>query len=250
MTYVVRGETVSAAWLKAIQYLLMVGGSTYNLVVEVQNPLQEVAGVKSRLDSLLKWRGDQVIETVANTIFPKGLYRIGEARTELYQRYFRVYPAIRKISDNKKGTYFGRMVSWNYVNGTTGENQLEQVIQKLTAVEPKEGTNVVFEVPIYHPGNDANMMMGFPCMSYLCFAGKDGTLNLNAYYRNQYFVKKAYGNYLGLSRLLSFVCSQTGYSVGAVTCTATHATLESGFTAGLRRMVADYRTLFEVETPI
>ncbi|NRQ56334.1 hypothetical protein [Brevibacillus sp. HD1.4A] len=245
MNHLIQHDTISIAWLKAADYLLRVGGSSYNLIVEIKVPLSEHTLVRSGLDTILRSKQDQVIETVASTIFPRALYRQGEERTSFYQRFFSIYPLIRRVPDNRKGTYFGRMVALDHVCGTGIENQLEQIIRKYIRHRQEDHTGVVYELPIYQPGKDANMTMGFPCMSYISFSSEQDRLNLNAYYRNQYFVKKAYGNYLGLSRLLAYVCTESGYKIGRLTCTATHATLESGFTQSLRQLIAQNQSFLQ-----
>lgn len=47
-----------------------------------------------------------------------------------------------------------------------------------------------------------------------------------ATYRHQYLVTKAYGNLLGLSRLLGFLAQQTGFEVGELMVNATFADAE------------------------
>jgi thymidylate synthase len=51
------------------------------------------------------------------------------------------------------------------------------------------------------------------------------TLSLAAVYRSHDYVLKALGNFIGLSRLLNYVCSKTGHSVGTLTCLSAYAFL-------------------------
>ena len=70
--------------------------------------------------------------------------------------------------------------------------------------------------------------MGFPCLSHISLTLYKGRLNMTALYRNQHFIRKAYGNYLGLSRLLRFICREVGCEAGALVCVAAHADAELG----------------------
>jgi hypothetical protein len=49
-----------------------------------------------------------------------------------------------------------------------------------------------------------------------------GRLHATAVYRHQYLIDKAYGNLLGLSWLMQFLCQQSGFEVGEL---VVHATL-------------------------
>jgi hypothetical protein len=42
-------------------------------------------------------------------------------------------------------------------------------------------------------------------------------------YRHQFFIEKAYGNMLGLSAMLHFLCQQSGYAPGELVVHATMA---------------------------
>jgi thymidylate synthase len=54
----------------------------------------------------------------------------------------------------------------------------------------------------------------------------EGRLSMAAVYRHQFLITKAYGNLLGLSRLLAFLAQQSGYEVGELVVHATMADLE------------------------
>src|SRR5262249_18505243 len=63
---------------------------------------------------------------------------------------------------------------------------------------------------------------GFPCLTHVDLTLHRGRLHATAVYRHQYLIDKAYGNLLGLSWLLQFLCQQTGYQLGEL---VVHATL-------------------------
>ena len=70
-----------------------------------------------------------------------------------------------------------------------------------------------------------------------------GRLHATAIYRHQYLIDKAYGNLLGLSWLLRFLCQQSGFEVGEL---VVHATLAD--TQGRSRalaLVREVRTMLE-----
>ena len=81
-------------------------------------------------------------------------------------------------------------------------------------------------IQIRQPNKDTRIV-GFPCLSHISLVlDKERRLNMTAIYRNQYFIQKAYGNYLGLCRLLRFVSREVGCETGALVCVAVHADAE------------------------
>jgi thymidylate synthase len=97
-------------------------------------------------------------------------------------------------------------------------------------------------VGIFEPGQDRNRAMAFPCLSHCSFQlGRDGRVHALAHYRSQYLLQRAYGNYLGLGRLLDYVATSAGLSTGELTVVAGHIQLEAGVT-DVRRLVARYET--------
>lgn len=225
MNYVVRGATVSEAWLDAISYLKINKKEAYNLIVEIDNPVQDDIGVRQRLNEVLKELHFQSVETVANTIFPTPYYAKHKDRSAFYDRFLSIYPQLRRIYDNRTGTYFGRLCAWKYRDvDHCGFNQLEETIRKLSREHSNgRGIRVMYEMSVYDPEIDHNSQMGFPCLSFLSLKIRDECLDLTAVYRNQFFIQKAYGNYVGLGRLLQFICEHTNFQVGKLTCIATHA---------------------------
>ena len=222
---VIKGKNISDAWKKAIEHLIRNGKDDYNLIVEIENPTSDDKIVRDKFNQILFSMDDQRIETVANTIFPFEMKNKSENRFEFYNRFQKVYPILRKVTENNKGTYFGRLVEWNYGKGTTF-NQVEHTIFKLERERNNgRGIRVMYEMSIYDPCLDKNNQMGFPCMSFISIKIREDFIDLTAIYRNQYFVQKAYGNYLGLGRLLDFIANESGYQTGKLTCIATHAAL-------------------------
>jgi thymidylate synthase len=57
-----------------------------------------------------------------------------------------------------------------------------------------------------------------PCLVALDFKYRNGNLGVFALFRSHDFGRKAYGNYLGLGKLLKYISSETGYKMGYVLC--------------------------------
>jgi hypothetical protein len=66
-----------------------------------------------------------------------------------------------------------------------------------------------------------------------------------AVYRHQYLVEKAYGNMLGLSALVQFLCQQSGYEPGELVVHATMADAQRGDFPGVARLAADARAALD-----
>jgi thymidylate synthase len=236
----INGEHIGDTWFKAMNYLKTVNYDTYNLIAEINNPVVNEEKLHQKLNSVLNEIGDQSIETVANTIFPVGLYDKNKSREFLYSRFMNLYPTLRQISDNSRGTYFGRLVAWNFESGSEHAfNQLEHTINKLTQVRHvKNRIRVRYEMAIYDPLLDHNSTMGFPCMSFISIKIRQDYIDMTAIYRNQHFIQKAYGNYVGLGQLLDFIARESGFNKGKLTCIATHAGLGKIDKGNLEKLLA------------
>lgn len=242
MAIMVSERNLSLAWLAAVEHLLAGGGRDVNLSVAIERPGEEDPTIRNALDALLAERRSSSVATVATTIFPEGLYhpRLGEgARRHLYAMYEEGWPVIQRHPSNRSGTYFRRLTAWPGRAGLV--NQIERTVQRLRNQLGHRGTlSSVYEVGIsdpeddeptsadlrvYDPGHDTQLR-GFPCLSHVSLTLVDRRLHMTALYRNQHFVRKAYGNYVGLSRLLFFLCKEASCEPGELLCVATHADAE------------------------
>lgn len=215
----------SRGWLFAVWHLLQCRGDCFNLVTEIENPTVEHAGIRQLVDQFLEAMGKKRVDEVANTIFPESLYFPAMGRDSLYQNYEIAWPLIRLFPANKLGTYFYRMIHWG--DRDKPINQLDNVIYKLR--KSKLGGlkyRNIYEVSIYRPENDRRNRIGFPCLSHLSFKLYGGQLHLTAVYRNQFYIERAYGNFIGLGRLMEFVARESESEIGSLTCIATHAELD------------------------
>lgn len=215
----------SRGWLSAVLHLLQCGKDCLNLVTEIENPTVEHAGIRQLVDQFLEAMGKKPIDEVANTIFPESLYFPARGRDSLYQNYEIAWPLIRLFPANKSGTYFYRMIHWG--NPETPMNQLESTINKLREAQTwGKAYRSRYEVSIYRPETDRRKLMAFPCLSHLSFKLYGGRLHLTAVYRNQFYIERAYGNFIGLGHLMEFIARESESTIGPLTCIATHAELD------------------------
>jgi hypothetical protein len=253
MAICISALTVSEAWLDALAALLDAGGEAVNLVVTIAHPIEELDDVRNSLDEFLAERraqgveGVAKVETVANTIFPKAWYRphLGQ---DAEQHLYHLESTTRELNRrrNRRGTYFERFVSWPGPNGQAF-NQLDQVITRLRSARQQghrrgnayevgltTPTDEQIAAPVFCAGRDRSTR-GFPCLSHLSFSLQAGAIHLTAVYRSHAFIRRAYGNYLGIGRLLNFVAMQTGFGMGELTCVSAAATAELGQGLGFGR---------------
>jgi hypothetical protein len=233
MAGLVTGRTITDSWLAALGLLhRSPSEEVYDLLVEIQEPapLGRNDPVVARLDSVLAQKGWYDTETVANTIFPAELARQSADREALYGRYMQILPRLKRLAPNRHGLYFARLISYPLQANATRKNQLELLICRLIDELAKPGPlRHAYELAIHAPGLDTRPI-GFPCMSSLSVHLEDGRLRMSATYRNQYYVQRALGNFLGLSRLQQFIASQAGLSVSALSVHAFHAEVDPGAT--------------------
>lgn len=265
---------ISEAWLLCMESLVSTGGTDANLMVEIATG-EEVLSVRQELDGFYaRQNSDRFapVARVADTIFPADLYvgAPGEASRE------HLYDMQRKAARVEKrfrgDSYFDRLIDWPYrsEDGQTKTwNQLKYRIDTLQktwergvgtinmaelAVStglPEDGDLVdalACDLRTQHPMNDRRIM-GFPCLSHISVTISKGYLHLTATYRNQHFVAKAYGNFVGLVRLHSFFCREVGCPGGTVLCIATHADAELGKNrvprSEILSLVADCRMIYD-----
>lgn len=245
--------SLSVAWCRAVEYLLsQPPGKAVNVAIGFST-IDEDPGIRDVVDAFLdrtaavKPREKVLtVETVASTLFPQSWYvpeRASEPRQHLYRMRAKAARVHRRISGpQERETYFDRLVAYPSANGET-VNQLEtQVLRlqrELTHIGPKSsayelGVCEPGDLRIQQPGRD-RLMLGFPCLSHISLSLHDGAVHLTALYRNQGFLRKAYGNYVGLARLARFFATEVGVDVGEILCVASHADAEIGV-AGKRAL--------------
>jgi len=235
-------KDVSTAWVAALDALVTGGGDAVNLTVAIADPTAEHEGVRRVLDRFINERrrakGEvERVSTVANTLFPSSWYlpeRLGpDAAEHLYELERVARPVSRRR--NPRGTYSERMVAWPAP--AKEFNQLDQVVRRLrSARERGHRRGHEYEVGLVTPADEVAVPVlvagkdrytrGFPCLSHLSFSLLHGAVSLLAVYRSHDFISRAYGNYLGLGRVLQFVAHESGFPAGELACMSASATAE------------------------
>jgi hypothetical protein len=253
----VTGRDVSSAWLAACRSMADGSPVAYHTVVRIEDPLAEDSAVRAAVDGILEGARLQPLKTVANTIFPEAVAATSRDHLHLARRYTDMLPTLRLMSGaNTWGTYFGRLVSYPGPRGPV--NQLDAIITRLRSETAKAGTGTgpltaAYEAAFAAPGEEAgegdgaasqdgclatlhaqvrvpgqdSRVRGFPCLSHCSFQlDRSGALHAMAHYRSHVMVERAYGNYVGLGRLLGYIAGQAGLRTGELTVTAGYATLD------------------------
>ena len=145
-------------------------------------------------------------------------------RRDLYDRYLKILPRLRKYPGNWRGLYFERLISFGHDDDyKCGINQLEHVIETW-----KRGNHrrTALQAALFDPHQDHShqRQRGFPCLQQVAFAHNGSRkLTVTGFYATQYVFERAYGNYLGLCRLGLFMAHEMGLRLDRVTCIATPA---------------------------
>jgi hypothetical protein len=265
--------SVSEAWVLGLERVAAEpDGRLVHLVSTVTEPGTELAPVRQVLDCALDAAGKQSVDTVAETIFPSSLYadpgfdwmpgieseaeaELDSAADALYSSYCDMLPLLSSVAANNRGTYFGRMVSWPG-KAAGGPNQLADRVQALRG-EHRAGRqrNNTLDMDIAADSQEPRGVQiyaatdrrrrGFPCLTHVDLTLHDGRLHCLAVYRHQYFIEKAYGNMLGLSALLHFLCQQSGYEPGELVVHATMADAQRRAFGGAVQLAADARAALD-----
>ncbi len=225
-------ENVSSAWLEAVVFIIKQPNShCNNLMVDIKNPISRNINIEQKYKEFCENNGIKHFSIPANTIFPQKSYQIlGNDRKKLYSKY----PKLHEVLKGRWGSYFGQMIGWK-LKGSMDEpiNQLEQIITKINARD-KVYRNA-YTIQITNPKDHTSYIRGGPCLHYITLQLERNpkVMNMLALYRNHDFARKAYGNYVGLGRLLEFLSKETEFSVGSLTCVSSNAFIDSGFKKGL-----------------
>ena len=250
---IIEERNLSVAWGKA--FLGVFEANEVSPLVVVIKDLHdgeppEVPSIREALDHALETEGKGSCHTVANTIFPSGMWNPEARREKLFERYGRIWPRVRRHNGNRYGVYFQRLIAFGCDNDFQGGvNQLEQVIttwrkgnHRRTALQA-----ALFDPHKYHTHQPRR---GFPCLQQVSFTpSSDDGLAVTGIYVTQYMFKRAYGNYLGLWHLGWFMAHEMGLKLDRVTCVATPAKLDcpKSHLQGLARSVRDALAQFPAE---
>lgn len=253
---VIADINLSHAWGRAFQELMQPGEARLtDLVVSVASvdggpPLEDYDLRQSIDDYLFRLKGFTT-ETVASTIFPRSMWNVDAPREQLYERYKRALPALKKAdARNANGIYFERLI--NFGPDEKGEkekvNQLDHII---TTYKPgsRAGNRrpTALQAAIFDPTKDHSHQRrkGFPCLQQVAFTRQGaGGLAVTGFYGAQYLFERGYGNYLGLYNLGLFMAHELGLRFTQMNCIAATAMakgndINKGELTGLLTIVKD-----------
>ncbi|MCU1525399.1 MAG: hypothetical protein JWO18_2293 [Microbacteriaceae bacterium] len=233
----VSGTDIGDAWLNAFAVVRSRPRGAVNLSVEIKNPLIEDLGIRREIElhlsDLQRDKHVQSVHTVANTIFPIAQYRPGEGAAERFFVNVISGGTVRRGNAAGWGTYIQRLVAYPTPDGET-TNQLEQILARLRGDRHWAD---IYEAPIMALGEGAatstallhadvrtdSRRRGGPCLAHLSFTLDDGRLSLAALYRHHTYIDRAYGNFVGLGRLMNFLANEAGLEVGNLLVVTGHA---------------------------
>ena len=225
---VIAESNLSVAWGKAF-LAAYDAGEVAPLVVVIdglddRDPPENRA-IRDALDGALEADGGGLsCGQVANTIFPMSLWNSERSRCELYRRYNKILPRIRKHRRNRNGVYFQRLISYGDNGMAHGDvNQLDHIIKTWNSGNHRR---TALQASLFDPHRDHTdqRQRGFPCLQQVAFArvGIDG-LSVTGFYATQYMFQRAYGNYLGLCQLGQFMAHEMNLRLQRMVCIATPA---------------------------
>lgn len=232
------------AWQTVVERLLETPDRTLPLIiVRMKEPLASCPRITAAHRAFTQMSKLPSAEGVSATIFPRGFYRFNckSDRKTLYKGYSQFRARTARLFGKKPSfSYFDRLISWQPEGAPTPVNQLETFISRMNNYKAKR--EAWYFYPTIDPSRDLGKIMGGPCLSAidLKYEIEHNILNLSAFYRDHEFAEKAYGNYLGLSYLLEFLCEQTRTAIGALTCVSFRARIE-GHTRALQKLVESLR---------
>lgn len=216
MPVTLTADNLSVAWGKVLNELAKPGVTrlaplTLSITgFDNAGVAQEVPEIRAAVDHFLAAQGKRDTENVAWTIFPQQDWLIADGDRDLFfDVYVESFQRVQAFNarNNKRGSYFQRLVDLN--GGGNGPNQLKWLLDDFDQ-HPKARRTSKFQATTFDPLRDYSStgQLEFPCLQQVSFTFEDGALQVNAFYATQQIARKAYGNYLGLSRLGAFVASQ------------------------------------------
>lgn len=222
---VITGSNISYVWGQALLNSLEPGESSQQgLLMSVNGfndfPEEDVT-VRKALDKILFEKGFQMVESVADTIFPEPLYRLAKYdRQVLFKMYRRAVPRFKELDKdkNRSGLYFERLTCFG--SGPFDGNQLEYLIDQY---QGRKGVRAsMFQAAIFDPARDhkPQAQTSFPCLQHVTFIPGKGVLTVNGFYATQQLFFKTYGNLLGLAQLGRFVAKEMNLKLCTVNCYA------------------------------
>ncbi|HEY1031603.1 MAG TPA: hypothetical protein VGD89_07510 [Flavipsychrobacter sp.] len=211
MAQTINGNNCFDAWQSAAQ-LIANHGAQNNLILTIQQPgdfvnLQNWLSDRNPKSII---RGADNLLSVIRTIFPYTLANYFPNRNDLYNKYRTIY---QRGLNRSWGTYFQRLISFDNHFQNNGINQLEGAINALNGGSPQRAY-IVFHLSARNLESNTRPM-GAPCWHFgQITINDDRSLNLIAVYRLHDYFNKGLGNFIGLAKLLEFICRETNRPMG------------------------------------
>lgn len=220
MAHLIHSNNCLTAWRDVCQYILE-NGEGFNMLVEIQNPL---AYTETNLNEITNSGiiSSTEVSDVINTIFPVKLHgrNVNLNNDQFYDKHEQIYLKGKKIHKKNRsrwGNYFLRFTRF----GRNRINQLQPIIDGINKRANDQKACYIMHVSSIDLDSNTRVI-GNPCLQYVQFGVYNNALHLSAVYRNHDFLNKALGNYIGLSKLLEFVCTKTDSTMGTVTVQSMH----------------------------
>jgi len=239
---------LSEGWLDAVRTVEPTPKyKAVHLLIRIQDPTREDPAIRAAAQRLIddynashrKEMPD--IETTRNTIFPASWAQRHPEPQDLADYYRERYTkdGLLGFNNNNRGTYFGRIVAYPRGDGQEPADQLTDTVRKLRdELAYPGGKSSRYEINIYNERLDTNPL-SFPCLAHLSVHLHDGELHMQAIYRNESLISRAYGNYLGLAELQAYMAQQAGAQLGELLMTIGHVELDAGKRA-VRALLAEF----------
>lgn len=214
--FTISQPTVRDAW-RACADRLLAEGSHLNLLVHITSPAHLLEPELRELDPRSVEPESMSVFDVATTIFPRQTSRWEMTPNDFAKHYTAIYARLKRRTQSGWGFYFQRLASF----GASKAPQLARVVDGLSTWGRNH--HGAFVVHFSSAETDRPRRRGGPCLQYVQFTPDADTLSLTAVYRSHDYFHKALGNFVGLARLLGYVCRHTGHEVGAINCLSTYA---------------------------
>ena len=227
MAIIIEGIDCFDAWKNASTHLIsQPSGEDINIIVNIDNACNFVdidTWIRDRNPKNFDDKGDD-IRHVINTIFPYNLNSYLSNRQELYSKYASVY---NKSHNKRWGTYFQRLISFGKGIKPQHPNQLENVIVSLLGNSRQR-----FFRTLHLTGSniESNVKpLGGACWQFgELIKNPEGKVDLIAVYRNHDYFNKALGNFIGLAKLLQFICHESHQTPGKLVIHSIHGYSSEG----------------------
>jgi len=215
------------AWLKALE-LIECRGQQIGLLTRIASIRVMSKEEMAIYDGSSFSEFEASVFGAADAIFPDWSVHKRLSTKEFFKKFS---PCYLPHKSGKWGSYYQSLTDLE------GFNQLDHAITSLCGWGKRARSAFTFHMTpakMHKP-----KPLGNPCLQYMAIVRDDeDRLNLIMTYRAHEFSVRALGNYVGASRLLSFICHHTNHKPGGITCLSGFA-----FAEGKRSQVQQLITL-------